>query len=87
MHDGLGQQKPCARFVPHLLTVINRPPNSPDFAPTDFFLFPKLNVAPKGQCFDDVKTINSEECDSCFKHNFKDFTHLSNSGTGDLKCV
>lgn len=39
------------------VTVINHPPYSPDLAPADFFLFPKLKVALKGQRFDNVETI------------------------------
>lgn len=39
------------------VTVLEHPPYSPDLAPADFWLFPKLKVALKGQFFDDVDTI------------------------------
>lgn len=37
--------------------VIDHPPYSPDLAPCDFFLFPKLKMPLKGCYFDDVDTI------------------------------
>ena len=39
------------------VTVITHPPYSPDLAPADFFLFPKLKNAMKGDRFDDVPDI------------------------------
>lgn len=39
------------------VTVITHPPYSPDLAPADFFLFPKLKNAMKGGRFDDVPDI------------------------------
>jgi len=36
--------------VPH-------PPYSPDLAPADFFLFPKLKTTLKGHCFQTIEDI------------------------------
>ena len=39
------------------VTVLDQPPYSPDLAPCDFFLFPKLKEVIKGTRFSDVETI------------------------------
>ncbi|XP_043285125.1 histone-lysine N-methyltransferase SETMAR-like [Venturia canescens] len=39
------------------VTVIRHPPYSPDLAPADFFLFPKIKIAMKGERFQDVEAI------------------------------
>ena len=39
------------------VAVLNHPPYSPDLAPCDFFLFPKLKEAIKGVRFPDVEAI------------------------------
>ena len=39
------------------VTVINHPPYSPDLAPADFFLFPRLKIALKGTHFEDLYDI------------------------------
>jgi hypothetical protein len=38
---------------------MNHPPYSPDLAPCDFHLFPKLKYKLKGQSFEDISTIQS----------------------------
>jgi transposase len=38
-------------------TVVPQPPYSPDLAPADFFLFPKLKSTLKGQRFDSIEEI------------------------------
>jgi transposase len=44
---------PCAQFSDkNGTTVVPQPPYSPDLAPADFFLFPKLKSALKGRRFD-----------------------------------
>lgn len=43
---------------------ICHPPYSPDLAPADFFLFPKLKLNVKGRFFEDVSTIQA----SCTEH-------------------
>jgi len=42
------------------MTVIPHPPYSPDLAPCDFFLFPKLKLRMKGQTFDTTEEIQEE---------------------------
>ena len=39
------------------VTVLDHPPYSPDLAPCDFFLFPKLKEVIKGACFPDMEAI------------------------------
>ena len=43
----------------HGVVVIEHPPYSPDLAPADFFLFPRLKNALKGARFDDVDDIKT----------------------------
>jgi hypothetical protein len=38
------------------ITVLDHPPCSPDLAPNDFFLFPKITEILKGGHFDDIHT-------------------------------
>jgi len=62
----------AAKFVPHLLTdallihefltkheatIVPQPPYSPDLAPADVFLFPKLKSSLKGRRFQTVEEI------------------------------
>ena len=42
------------------MTVILHPPHSPDLAPCDFFLFPKLKLWMKGRRFDNIEEIQEE---------------------------
>jgi len=42
------------------MTVIPHPPYSPDLAPCDFFLFPKLKLRTKGRRFDTTEEIQEE---------------------------
>jgi transposase len=39
------------------ITVVPQPPYSPDLAPADFFLFPKLKSSLKGQRFESTEEI------------------------------
>ena len=41
------------------ITVLEHPVYSPDLAPNDFFLFPKLKEILKGRNFDDIDDIRS----------------------------
>jgi len=41
----------------HETTVVSQPPYSPDLAPADFFLFPKLKSSLKGHRFQTVEEI------------------------------
>ena len=59
-HDGAPAHKSqlVQEFLAkHQITQIPHPPYSPDLAPCDFFLFPKLKRTLKGHRFDDIKTI------------------------------
>jgi histone-lysine N-methyltransferase SETMAR len=58
------RQRPshCALNVKHLLakkaiTTIEHPPDLPDLAPADYFLFPRIKRALKGQRFDVINAI------------------------------
>ena len=42
------------------MTVVPRPPYSPDLAPSDLFLFPKLKMKRKGRRFQTVEEIQAE---------------------------
>jgi len=42
------------------MTVIPQPPFSPDLAPADFFLFPKMKRPMKPDRFDDVEAIKKK---------------------------
>jgi hypothetical protein len=44
-------------------TVVPQPPYSPDLAPADFFLFPKLKSTLKGCCFDTINKIQKNSTD------------------------
>jgi hypothetical protein len=41
------------------ITVLKHLPYSPDLAPNDFFLFPKIKETLKGKHFDDIDDIRS----------------------------
>jgi transposase len=43
------------------ITVLERPPCSPDLAPNDFLLFPKIKEILKGRHFDDIDDIGSNK--------------------------
>jgi hypothetical protein len=42
------------------MAVIPHPPYSPDLAPCDFFLFPKMKLKLKGRSFDAIENIQAE---------------------------
>jgi hypothetical protein len=42
------------------MAVIPHPPYSPDLAPCDFFLFPKMKLKLKGRQFDTTEVIQAE---------------------------
>jgi len=44
----------------HHTSVVRHPPYTPDLAPADFFLFPKLRTTLKGRRF---QTIEEVKCD------------------------
>ena len=60
------------------VTILDHPPYSPDLAPCDYFLFPKLKGTIKGTRFEGVEDIKSnvmsflkritkEDCAECFQ--------------------
>ncbi|XP_069695925.1 uncharacterized protein [Periplaneta americana] len=42
-----------------MIPILEQPPYSPDVAPADFFLFPRLKAAMKGERFADVNAIKN----------------------------
>jgi transposase len=42
------------------MAVIPHPPYSPDLAPFDFFLFPKMKLTLKGRRFETIEEIQAE---------------------------
>ena len=69
----------CERFfgpktTPH--TIMPQPPYSPDLAPCDFFLFPKLKRPMKGRTFttiEEIKTASLEELKAIPKSAYEDW--------------
>jgi len=69
----------CSSFwQKNKITVIPHPPYLPDFAPRDFFLFPRMKGQVKGNRFADVSkvkrkmlevlnNISTEEFQKCFQ--------------------
>jgi hypothetical protein len=60
-------QRPVSHFHPHpavsgenKIAVILHPPYSPDLAPCDFFLLPKMKLKQQGRRFDTVEEIRAE---------------------------
>ena len=44
----------------HKITVLDHPPSSPDLAPCDFFLFPKIKSALKGTRFVSIDAVKAK---------------------------
>jgi len=57
-----GTQCPvCQDFLTkHKIAVLQHPPYSPDPAPCDFFLFPKIKSALKGTRFESVYAVKAK---------------------------
>ena len=47
-------------LVKNKIAIIPHPPYSPDLAPCDFFLFPKMILKLKGRRFDTIEEIQAE---------------------------
>jgi len=61
-HDNAPSHSPflvCDFLAKHAMTVLPQPPYSPDLAPADFFLFPKLKSTLKGRRFESIEVIKS----------------------------
>ena len=54
------QQQPTSFWRKKKIAVIPHPPYSPDLAPCDFFLFPKMKLKLKGRRFDAITEIQAE---------------------------
>ena len=65
-------------FATNQITMLEHPAYSPDLAPSDFFLFPKIKEMMKGRHFDDIddnrsntraalKAIPQNQFQNCFK--------------------
>ena len=66
----------------HKIVQLHQPPYSPDIAPCDFWILPKLKMAFKGKRFDDIETIQSNATrelkaipKSAFEDGFKMWKH------------
>ena len=55
------------------ITVLEHPPYSPDLAPNDFFLFPKIKEVLKGKNFDDIEDIKANATAALTAITEKDF--------------
>jgi len=47
----------CSYLAKHHTSVVPHTPYSPDLAPADYFLFPKLKTTLKGRCFQTIEEI------------------------------
>jgi len=47
----------CSYLAKHQTSIVPHPPYSPDLAPADFFLFPKLKTTLKGRRFQTIEEI------------------------------
>jgi hypothetical protein len=52
------------------MTVIPHPPYSPDLAPCDFFLFPKMKMKLKGRRFDTTQVESQRVLDTVTEKDF-----------------
>jgi hypothetical protein len=59
----------------HELPVMEHSPYSPDLAPCDFFLFPKIKSAPKGTHFKSIDAVKSKATEVMKKLSEKDLQH------------
>ncbi|VVC38983.1 Transposase, type 1 [Cinara cedri] len=51
-------------YAENKIIVLSHSPYSPDLAPADYFLFPKLKLKIKGHFFDDIPAVQR----ACTKH-------------------
>ena len=78
------------------MEVLGHPPYSPDLAPCDFFLFPKLKNILRGQQFDDfpdlqrvvqsmIASLGPSACKNCSIHGLKGVESAFHSKGSTLK--
>jgi len=48
----------CSYLIKHHTSIVPHPPYTPDLAPAEFFLFPKLKTTLKERCFQTVVTLS-----------------------------
>jgi len=53
-------------LVKNEMIIVPQPPYSPDLAPADFFLYPKLKSTLKGRCFDTFDKIQKNSAKELF---------------------
>ena len=63
-------------FLAHSIITLPHPPYSPDLAPCNFFLFPKMKLQLKGRRFDRVEEIQWESQNVLGMLRDQDFQHL-----------
>jgi hypothetical protein len=62
-------------FTKNNMTVVPHPPYSPDLAPCDLSLFPRLKIKLKGRRFDAIEVIEAElqaMLNTLTEHDFQD---------------
>ncbi|GFS83246.1 putative mariner transposase [Trichonephila clavipes] len=59
----------------HSFQVLEHPPYSPDLAPCDFYLFPKVKFALKGTRFESVEAVKEKEARVLKEVTKDDFQH------------
>ena len=59
----------------HGIPVLEHPPYSPDLAPCDFFLFPKVKSALKGTRFETVEAVKEKATETMNTLTEDDFKH------------
>ncbi|EGI66262.1 FLJ37770-like protein [Acromyrmex echinatior] len=91
LHNNFNMKKVCAKMVPKILTfeqqearknlskysisVLDHPPYSPDLAPCDFYLFPKVKSALKGTRFESVEAVKEKAARVLKELTEEDFQH------------
>ena len=68
----------CSYLAKHQISIVLHPPYSPELAPADFFMFPKLKTTSKGRRFQTTEEIQENETrelcaitESAFKEAFQ----------------
>jgi hypothetical protein len=59
----------------HKFPVLEHPPYSPELAPCDFFLFPKIKSALKGDCFESIDAVKAKPMEVLKKLSEKGLHH------------
>jgi hypothetical protein len=62
------------------MPAIPHPPHSPDLAPCDFFLFPKIKLTMKGSRFDTIEEFQAKSQRELDIQTEKDFRKHSTTG-------